>query len=144
MLNSTLQNITDNSSTKAGTSVLPQNHIMVWVRRALKIIQLFPHCHGQGHFLPHQVTQGPVQPGPKHPKGWGIHNFSPGSLFHCLTIPATTVKHFFLYLLYVFQFKAMSFPQRSHTNLSGSHLSCSLSQLQYVQDKQVIAKSHKL
>lgn len=39
-----------------------------------RIILFQPHCHGQGQFPLDQIPN-PVQPGPEHSQGWGIHLF---------------------------------------------------------------------
>ena len=62
---------------------ISQNHRMARVGRDLKDhppSSLQPHCHRQGPQPPHlildQAAQDPIQPGPEHLQGRGIHNLN--------------------------------------------------------------------
>ena len=40
------------------------------------IMNLQPQDHQPPHLIPDQAAQRPIQPGPEHLQGWGIHNLS--------------------------------------------------------------------
>jgi len=54
------------------------HRIIEWfgLEGTLQIISFQPPCHGQGHLLPDQAAQTPVQPGLERCQGGGSHSFS--------------------------------------------------------------------
>lgn len=63
--------LTPGVTRREGHTITEPWNVKEW-EGTVKIIEIRPPRHGQGHLPPHQAAQSPVQPGFEHCRGWGI------------------------------------------------------------------------